>query len=79
MPKLARFFATTLLVLSMSFVTLAEGGNTQGPGITSEPPPPAEGCVAPCDLAVYSPEQGNSVDIPTEFAVLVALLTQSIF
>jgi hypothetical protein len=78
MHKLARFFATTLLVLSISFVTLAEGGNTQGPGLTSAPPPPAEGCVDPCDLAVCSPEQGNSVDIPTEFAVLVALLTHSI-
>ena len=79
MHKLARFFATTLLVLSISFVALAEGGNTQGPGITSEPPPPAEVCVSPCDLAAYPPEQGSSVDIPTEFAVLVALLTQSIF
>jgi hypothetical protein len=76
MSKLARFFAITLLVLSMSVVALAEGGNTQGPTITSTPPPPAEGCVAPCDLAVSSPEQGNSVDVSTEFAVLVALLTQ---
>jgi len=79
MQKLARFFATTLLVLSMSFVTLAGGGNTQGPGITLEPPSPAKGCLAPCNLAVCPPEQDNSVDIPTEFAVLVALLTQSIF
>jgi hypothetical protein len=77
MPKVARFFATTLLILSMSFVTLAEGGNTQGPTITSPCVPLAEGC--PTSTApASSPEQGNSVDIETELALLISLLTQAI-
>ena len=74
MPKLVRFLATTLLVLSMSAVTLAEGGNTQGPTITSSLPPPVEGS-AP---TVSSPEQGALVEIPTELALLIDLLTQGI-
>jgi hypothetical protein len=74
MTKLARFLATTLLVLSMSAVTLADGGNTQGPSITSPIPPPVEGSTAPTP----SPEQGTSVDIPTELALLIDLLTQGI-
>lgn len=78
MTKLAQFFATTLLILSISAVTLADGGNTQGPTIAPPPPPPAEGSIAPSEPATYSPEPGSSVDIPTEFAVLVALLTQAI-
>ena len=75
MPKLARVLATTLLVLSMSAVTLADGGNTQGPTITSPLPPPAEGSNAP---TVSSPEQGTLVDIPTELGLLIDLLTQGI-
>ena len=75
MPKLVRFLATTLLVLSMSAVTLADGGNTQGPTITSQLPPPLEGSTAP---TVSSPEQGTLVEIPTEFALLIDLLTQGI-
>ena len=39
MSKLTRFFAISLLVLSMSAVTFA--GETQGPG-SPEPPPPGE-------------------------------------
>ena len=75
MPKVARFLATTLLVLSMSAVTLADGGNTQGPSITSQLPPPVEGSTAP---TAPSPEQGTSVYIPTELALLIDLLTQGI-
>ncbi|MEK6334850.1 MAG: hypothetical protein AABM67_07875 [Acidobacteriota bacterium] len=75
MPKLVRFFATTLLVLAMSVVTLADGGNTQGPTITSPLPPPIEGSNSP---TVSSPEQGSLVEIPTELALLIDLLTQGI-
>ena len=77
MSKLARVFATTLLILSMSGVTLAEGGNTQGPNITSPCPSTAEGCPASTTPA-SSLEQGNSVDIPPELALLISLLTQAI-
>ena len=75
MSKLVRFLATTLLVLSISAVTLADGGNTQGPTITSPLPPPVEGSNAP---TVSSPEQGTLVEIPTELALLIDLLTQGI-
>ena len=77
MPKLARFLATTLLVLSMSFVTLADGGATQGPTITSTPTPPAEGCPA-LTAPASSLEEGNSVDLPPELVLLISLLTQAI-
>jgi hypothetical protein len=77
MPKLARFFATTLLILSMSFAALAEGGNTQGPSITSTSPTSAEGCPA-LTAPSSTLEEGNSVDISAELALLISLLTQAI-
>jgi hypothetical protein len=77
MPKLARFFAPTLLILSMSFVTLADGGVTQGPLITSPTPPPAEGCPT-LTAPTSSLEEGNSVDLPAELDLLIFLLTHSI-
>jgi hypothetical protein len=41
MSKLTRFFAISLLVLSMSAVAFADGGEMQGPG-SPEPPPPSD-------------------------------------
>jgi len=41
MKKLARFFATSLLVVTLSMVAFADGGEIQGPG-SPEPPPPGE-------------------------------------
>ncbi len=77
MPRLARFFATTLLILSMSCVTLADGGITQGPNITSPTLPPTEGCPA-LTAPASSLEEGNSVDLPPELVLLISLLTQAI-
>ena len=39
MTKLNRFFASCLLIASISAVAIADGGSTQGPSIYSEPPP----------------------------------------
>ena len=77
MSKLARFFATTLLILAMSGVALADGGSTQGPDLTSPCPSPAEGCPALTPSAP-SLENGNSIDMPIELVFLISLLTQSI-
>lgn len=38
MSKLNRFFASCLLIVSLSAVALADGGETQGPSIYSDPP-----------------------------------------
>ena len=44
MSKLNRFFASFLLIVSFSVVAFADGGETQGPHICSDPtPPPAAG------------------------------------
>jgi hypothetical protein len=39
MSKLNRFFASFLLIISLSVVAFADGGETQGPGICSDEPP----------------------------------------
>ena len=39
MSKLNRFFASFLLIISLSVVAFADGGETQGPGICSYEPP----------------------------------------
>jgi hypothetical protein len=38
MTKLNRFFASCLLIVSLSVVAMAEGGDTQGPSILVTPP-----------------------------------------
>lgn len=74
MSKLTRFLATSLLVISMSAVALADG-NTQGPGI----PPPDE-CTENCTVTeATAPAPEASSNVVDEMATLVTCLLESIF
>ena len=77
MSKLARLFATSMLVVSLSAVVLADGGETQGPNLPSPAPPTASNAVAPGAMAL-NPVQDSAIEIATEVTLLVALLTQTI-
>jgi len=74
MSKLARFFATSVLVVSISAVALA--GDTQGPNLVL-PPPVTSNAVLPGTMAL-SPALEPSIGIATEVTLLVALLTTAI-
>lgn len=67
MSKLTRFVAIGLLVLSISAVALADGGDMQGPGAPAPPPPgDMQGPGAPCPT-------GTSADvIPSQIDVIIA-------
>lgn len=47
MTKVIQFFAACLLVVSLAVVTLAGGGETQGPGL-APPQPPTTECTTAC-------------------------------
>jgi hypothetical protein len=76
MKCLARFFATTLLVISITAVAL--GGETQGPN-KPPPPPPAESTTAVQSLSGDASEQVPSLDLATELTVLISVVARSIF
>jgi hypothetical protein len=75
MSKLARFFATSVLVVSLSAVALA--GDTQGPNLVL-PAPPTASIPAPPGTMALGPVQDSSIEIATEVTLLVALLTSAI-
>jgi hypothetical protein len=77
MSKLARFFATGVLVVSVSAVALADGGDTQGPNLAS-PAPYTQSNTGSSGTVALSPAQGSSIEIATEVTLLVALLTRAI-
>jgi len=78
MTRLARIFATGLVVISISAVTFADGGQTQGPSVVA-PPPPAECTTMGCpDNIGSTSEQASSVDIAAEVALFVTLLAEAI-
>ncbi|HXJ43472.1 MAG TPA: hypothetical protein VNH18_29590 [Bryobacteraceae bacterium] len=76
MTKLTRLIGVCLLVVSLSAITLAEGGATQGP---PAPPPPTE-CVSEGTdaLASTQPVQDSSVDIGGGVETLTNWLIASI-
>ncbi len=74
MSKLARFFATSVLVVSISAVALA--GETQGPNLA--PPAPLTSDAGLPGTMTLSPAQEPSIEIATEVTLLVALLTTAI-
>jgi hypothetical protein len=79
MKTLTRFFATCLLVVSMSAVALADGGVTQGPGLAAPPPPPVD-CPTGCSEAENAiSTQNSAVDTMIEAAELVTWLAESIY
>jgi len=75
MSKLARFFATSVLVVSLSAVALA--GDTQGPNLTL-PAPQTESIAGSPGTMALGPVQDSSIEIATEVTLLVALLTTAI-
>jgi len=78
MKKLSGFFATCLLVVSMSAAALADGGVTQGPGLAPPPPPPV--CTTDCSEAENAiSTQSLSVDTMIEVEKFVTWLTESIY
>jgi hypothetical protein len=80
MTKLTRFFATCLLVVSISAVALADGdgGTVQGPPA----PPPAAQCDTDCSSpeasAPAQPAEDLSVDIVTEATLFASWFAMSI-
>jgi hypothetical protein len=75
MSKLARFFATSVLLVSLSAVAL--GGETQGTNLAPTPPLIASNAGLPGSIAL-DPPQESSIEIATEVTLLVALLTNAI-
>jgi hypothetical protein len=81
MTKLTRFFATCLLVASISAVALAdgEGGVTQGVPHAAALPPPAE-CTTDCSITAASePVPDSSFDIVSAEDMLKNWLVAAIF
>ena len=77
MTKVIRFLATCLLVVSLAAVALAEGGETQGPGL-APPQPPTTECTADCNGNEAScPEPEPWVDASEVANVFVTWLVQS--
>jgi len=75
MSKLARFFATSVLVVSLSALALA--GETQGPNLA--PPAPLTGSIAASPgTTALDPAKESPIEIATEVTLLVALLTNAI-
>jgi hypothetical protein len=78
MRKLARLLATSLLVLSLSAVALADGGDTQGSNFVPPPAPPANSTTE-----IQSPsgasEQAASLDFAAGLEVFISVLSGSIF
>jgi len=75
MSKLARFFATSVLLVSLSAVAL--GGETQGTNLAPPAPLIASNAELPGSIAL-DPPQESSIEIATEVTLLVALLTNAI-
>ena len=77
MTKLAQFLGTCLLVVSMATVGRADGGVTQGPGLPSPAPLPAE-CTTNCTNSQTTPAPDATVDTVDVVNVLVTWLVESI-
>jgi hypothetical protein len=78
MSKLARFVATCLLVVSLSAVVLADGGQTQGTGFTS-PAPPTECSLGSVKTVTPVVRQDSLADLATVVTVSLTLLAEVIF
>jgi hypothetical protein len=72
MTKLTRFFASLLLIVSISAVAIADGGSTQGPSIYSEPPP----ATAPDAVSAEDPSSSVLDALKTAESVAVWLITE---
>jgi hypothetical protein len=78
MTKLVQFLGTGLLVVSMATVSWADGGQTQGPGLPSPAPPPAE-CTTNCTNSETTPPAPDAtVDTVDVVNMFVTWLVESI-
>ena len=77
MTKLTRFFATGLLVVALSAVAFADGGETQGPPQASPAPSPAESSTGVLSAEPLATPQDSSVDIVTEATTILSIWLQS--
>jgi hypothetical protein len=78
MTKVIRFFATCILVVSLAAVALADGGETQGPGL-APPQPPTTECTADCTSNEAScPVPELSVEASDVANLLVTWLVNSL-
>jgi len=77
MTKLAQFLSTCLLVVSMATFGRADGGVTQGPGLPSPAPPPAE-CTTNCTSQTALPAPDATVDTVDVVNMFVTWLVESI-
>jgi hypothetical protein len=75
MSKIARFFATSVLVVSLSAVALADGGETQGPNLAL-PAPSSEGVTAPTETVTLVVEQDPLADLAIVLTVSLSLILQ---
>lgn len=78
MSRFARFFATCLLLVSLSAVAMADGGQTQGTGFTSSEPPTdcTQGCV---DTSTRVSEPDPWADFETVVTMSITLLSDILF
>ena len=74
MTKLTRFFATCLLVVSISGAALADGGQTQGPSSAS--PAPSTECLGSVQPVI---QQDSLADLAAVMTVSLTLLAEVIW
>ena len=78
MKKLMSFVASGILVVFLSIVALADGGQTQSPGFTNPPPPNVASCPAADDNNVSEPPNSQANNPATDLRSLLAWLVGSI-
>jgi len=76
MKKLMSFVASGILVVSLSIVALADGGQTQTP--YPPPPPPVANCPTANDGNGSEPSHSQANQLTTDLVPLVAWLAESI-
>jgi hypothetical protein len=75
MNKLSRLIATCALVFSLSAVALADGGITQGPGLTA--PPPGDGIAQTPGFNGDTTTDNSSLEA-IDWTILIDWLAQSV-
>ena len=76
MTKVSRFLGTCLLIGSMATAAWADGGETQGGGLTPTDPPPTESMIdGTSTLTSVQDSSANSTEVVT---VLITWLVDSV-
>ena len=77
MSKLARLFATSVLIVSLSAVALADGGETQGPNLAS-PAAPTQCTLESVECVTPITKQDSLADLATVLTVSLTLFAEVI-